>query len=170
MQQVEGRPPAEENAEEEREIKEEIEGKREEEGLEPYEPPPAEFEPLERGPESQGCGCPNPPKVGDRVFRVFGGDARGFGRSWSRVDPTTMSNPRNQLGLPSQPGITGYSGGTFNSGGFVAEGEVISLEPGVTVKPATPLHGNSGGAEELFFECPKVQIRIDRVFGVNPPL
>ena len=103
------------------------------------------------------------------MYRAFGADAKGYGRSWSRVNPVDVDDYANAAGLPSKKGITGYSGGQYNSGGFVAEGRVVSTK-GVQVKTADPLHGKSGGIDELVFLNPSKQIEIERVYGVNPPL
>ena len=35
------------------------------------------------------------------VYRVFGGDARALGFSWTTVNPTSVKNFRNLAGLPS---------------------------------------------------------------------
>ena len=70
-------------------------------------------------------------------------------------------------GLPSEKGIFGYTGGNYNSGGFIAEGTILNTE-GLSVRSALSLHGHTGGIEELVFRDPINQIRIDKVYGVNP--
>jgi hypothetical protein len=97
------------------------------------------------------------PKIGDKVYRVFGGEARGYGRSWTRVNPHEVPNYRDVAGLPNQ-----------NSGGFVVEGRIIDTT-GIQVKTADPLHGNKGGLDELVIGNTATQIRFERVYGVNPP-
>jgi RHS repeat-associated protein len=108
-------------------------------------------------------------RVGDKVFRSFGADARGLGRFWSKTNPATTAGYAEAAGLPSQKGITGYAGRAYNSGGFVVEGTVVDAT-GVTAGAAAPLHGNPGGLTEFVFPNAAEQIRIDRVYGVNPSL
>lgn len=111
-----------------------------------------------------------PPRVGGVAFRAFGADARGFRPSWSPQNPLSVPNYAEGVGLPSRKGFLGYSGGAYNSGGFVAEGTILDTM-GVSVRMGRPLHGRTGGlVPEWAFPLPEQQIRIDRVYGVNPPL
>lgn len=96
------------------------------------------------------------PKVGDRVYRVWGGEAGANGRSWSRTDPKTVDNYRDAAGLPNQ-----------NSGRFVTEGTLTNTK-GVAQRDALSVHGNKGGLGELVVPNPGKQIRVDRVSGANP--
>jgi hypothetical protein len=53
----------------------------------------------------------------------------------------------------------------------VVEG-VLTDATGIEVKAADSLHGNAGGLDELLFEsshAAQAQIRVVRVYGVNPP-
>ncbi len=52
------------------------------------------------------------------VYRVFGGDARALGFSWSPVNPENVSNYRNLAGLPS-----GGASGSTNTAEFLLKGE-----------------------------------------------
>ncbi|MGC2579249.1 MAG: RHS repeat-associated core domain-containing protein, partial [Terrimicrobiaceae bacterium] len=65
---------------------------------------------------------------GTKVFRVWGDEAGACGRSWTTVDPRTVSNFRKAAGLPTQ-----------NSGRFVSEG-VLQNTQGVATRGALPLH------------------------------
>ena len=95
-------------------------------------------------------------KVGDKVYRVWGGEAKAGGHSWTRVDPCTVGNYRDAAGLPRQ-----------NTGRFVSEGRLTSTE-GVRTRGALELHGNKGGLDEVLVPDPSKQIRLERVSGVNP--
>ena len=96
-------------------------------------------------------------KIGHRVYRVYGGKAGPYGRSWTRVDPNTVPDYRNAAGLPDA-----------NTGSFVIEGRLVDLN-GVKTREALPLDGNYGGLDEVVVSNPQRQIQIDRVSGVNPP-
>jgi RHS repeat-associated protein len=43
-----------------------------------------------------------PPKVGDRVFRVFGDQNNPLGQSWTRIDPRSVGDFRDVAGLPDR--------------------------------------------------------------------
>ena len=98
------------------------------------------------------------PKAGISVYRIIGGDSGPYGRSWTTVDPSSMINPRNSLGLPIQ-----------NTGRFVVEGRLQNTQ-GVFLRPggAIALYGTSGGAPELLIPNAKTQVKINNVSGVNP--
>ena len=96
------------------------------------------------------------PAAGDRVYRVWGGEAESTGRSWTRTDPRTVPNYRDAAGLPAQ-----------NAGRFVSEGKLVDTK-GVQSRQALELHGNGGGLDELVVPHPNAQIRLTRVSGVNP--
>ncbi len=169
----EGKPPAEEKEQETREEENDPDSlgnlirranqrefENEEEARAANAATAAAFEPLEEEPaENKGCGCPDPPKVGQHVFRVTSLFQNVFRRHWSRVDPRTVSNYRDLAGLPEQ-----------NNGSVLAEGEITNVK-GITVTPggAAPLHGNQGGIDELLVPCPEVQIRLLRVYNVDKP-
>lgn len=101
-------------------------------------------------------GSQRTPKLGDKIYRVWGDGAKAGGRFWSRTDPSTVKNYRDVAGLPNQ-----------NSGRFVTEG-ILTNTKGVKQNYAAPLHGNKGGLDELIVPNPNKQIRIKRVSGVNP--
>jgi RHS repeat-associated protein len=102
--------------------------------------------------------------TGARVYRVFGGNARGLGTggkhsSWSTVPPDGIADPRSGYGL--------YPG---NSGGFVVEGELTNLN-GVTVISANPDPTTPSGAlmaPEVIVPDAGTQIRVLRVSGATP--
>jgi hypothetical protein len=94
--------------------------------------------------------------LGDKVFRVWGGEAGPNGRSWTRTDPLTVPGFRDAAGLPNQ-----------NSGRFVSEGRLTSTE-GVKTRGALELHGNKGGLDEVVVPHPESQIQLERVSGANP--
>jgi hypothetical protein len=93
-----------------------------------------------------------------KVWRVFGGDSRAMGHSWTTVDPATVSNFRDLAGLPN--GITGQ---------FYAEG-FLEDWTGVVSRDAEPLEGNAGGLPELSIPNPETQIRLVGGGGINPAL
>jgi RHS repeat-associated protein len=82
------------------------------------------------------------------VYRLHGGEAEPYGRSWTPVDPTTMDNPRDSLGLPDG-----------NTAEYLSKARVNDWT-GVTQKPADALHGNLGGAPEYVFQNPEQQLNI----------
>ena len=86
------------------------------------------------------------------VYRVFGGDARAQGFSWTTVDPRTVTNFRNGAGLPS-----GGASGATNTADFLIQGRV---NPGDIIKsrPALPLDGNAGGLPELIINPTNVRL------------
>ena len=95
--------------------------------------------------------------AGTKLYRVWGDEARAWGRSWTTEDPSLAGNYRDIAGLPNQ-----------NSGRFVSEGMLTNTE-GVEVTTAAPLHGNQGGMTEVIVPNPEQQIELQRVSGVNPP-
>ena len=97
-------------------------------------------------------------KEGAAVFRVFGGEARGLGKSWTTVNPGEVANFRRGAGL--FPG---------NTGQFVIEGRLTNTE-GVLLRDA--LRGPSGvggGLPELVIPNPGSQVCLICVSGANPP-
>lgn len=77
------------------------------------------------------------------VYRVFGGDARSQGFSWTTVDPRTIKNFRDGAGLPS-----GGASGSTNTADFLIKGRVRRSDV-LEFKLADPLDGNRGGLPEL---------------------
>jgi len=96
----------------------------------------------------------------ETVFRVFGGDAKAEGFSWTPKNPGSVTNFRDGAGLPS-----GGASGANNTGRFVIEGTVKKSNI-ITQRPALPLDGNKGGLPEYIINPKNVQIK--RVSGVNP--
>ncbi len=102
---------------------------------------------------------------GDKVFRVYGGDSKAAGASWTTANPASVKNFRDVAGLPS-----GKGSGAANTGQFLIEGTIQDPSKVVLKRNALPLDGTKGGLPEYII--PKWQengaIRIDRVTGVNP--
>jgi RHS repeat-associated protein len=67
------------------------------------------------------------------VYRVFGGESRAQGFSWTPVNPNTVSNFRNAAGLPNG-----------NTASFLLEG-TVNPQSIINSRPALPLDGNAGG-------------------------
>jgi RHS repeat-associated protein len=86
------------------------------------------------------------------VYRVFGGDARAQGFSWTTVDPRSISNFRDGAGLPS-----GGPSGATNTADFLVEGWV-SVSDVIKSRSALPLDGNKGGLPELIIDPKNVRI------------
>ncbi len=86
------------------------------------------------------------------VFRVFGGDARAQGFSWTTKDPRTVSNFRDAAGLPS-----GGASGATNTADFFIKGEVKAADI-IKSRSALPLDGNKGGLPELIIDPKNVNI------------
>jgi RHS repeat-associated protein len=95
-------------------------------------------------------------RVGDTVYRAWGGGSRPWGASWTRVDPSTIANFRDAAGLPSA-----------NTGQFVSVGRLVSTE-GVQARAALSLEGNVGGLDELLIPNAESQIELQFVGGANP--
>jgi hypothetical protein len=106
------------------------------------------------------------PKPGSLVYRVWGQDPSDpdaiirqsgpWGRSWTRVNPNTVSDYRDTAGLPN----------LFNKGRFVSTG-ILNDTTGVIVKSADPIGPNAGGLDELIVPNPQTQIILSGVAGVN---
>ena len=96
------------------------------------------------------------------VYRVFGGDARVYGHSWTPIDPRTVENYRNFAGLPS-----GGASGANNTADFMVIGK---MNPDAIVKqrPALPLDGNEGGLPEILIDKPEVSVDIIDIIILNP--
>lgn len=80
------------------------------------------------------------------VYRLSGGISGPLGHSWTTVDPRTMSNPRDSLGLPNG-----------NTATTLSTRQLVDTE-GVARRAALPLDGNQGGAPELLVPNPAGQI------------
>jgi len=86
------------------------------------------------------------------VYRVFGGDARAQGFSWTTKDPRTVSNFRDVAGLPS-----GGASGATNTADFLIKGKVNAADI-IKSRLALPLDGNKGGLPELIIDPKNVKI------------
>ncbi len=100
------------------------------------------------------------PEPGTPLFRVFGDEARGLGRSWTTVSPDDVPDFRAAAGL--------FEG---NTGRFVAEGPLTDID-GVLLRsslrgPTTP--PGTQMVPELVVPKPASQITLTRVSGANPP-
>jgi hypothetical protein len=82
------------------------------------------------------------------VYRLHGGESAEYGHSWTTVDPGTLDNPRDALGLPDG-----------NTAEYLSTAKVRDWT-GVEPRSALPLGGNSGGAPELLFPDPEQQLNI----------
>jgi hypothetical protein len=91
------------------------------------------------------------------VFRVFGGDSRAQGFSWTTTNPTTISNFRNAAGLPS-----GGESGAMNTADFMIQGRVNPASV-IESHAAAALDGNAGGLPELIINPENVTITGFRV-------
>jgi RHS repeat-associated protein len=105
------------------------------------------------------------PAVGDTIYRVYGGDSKAGGASWTPVDPDTVENYRDVAGLPS-----GGETDATNTGQFVIEGVLEDPEAVVTVRGAVALPGTKGGLPEYVIPdwMDNGAIRIVNVSGANP--
>ena len=86
------------------------------------------------------------------VYRVFGGDARAQGFSWTTVNPTFVKNFRNVAGLPS-----GGASGAMNTADFMIKGKV-NINSIIKSRSALPLDGNIGGLPELIIDPKNVRL------------
>ena len=96
-----------------------------------------------------------------KVFRVFGGDAKENGYSWTPKDPRTISNFRDVAGLPSG----GVSGST-NTAEFLIKGTVKNKYI-IKKRVALPLDGNKGGLPEYIINPKNVNIKTIINFNQN---
>jgi RHS repeat-associated protein len=87
------------------------------------------------------------------VYRVFGGDSRVEGYSWTPVYPRAVSNFRDVAGLPSG-GTSGYN----NTADFMVKG-VVKPRDIIKSHPAIPLDGNKGGLPEFKISPKNVTIK-----------
>lgn len=87
---------------------------------------------------------------GTTVHRVWGGDAREMGRSWTPVNPYSVNNYRSAAGLPNA-----------NDGSRIAQGTIYSTE-NMLIRSALKCDGNPGGLTEYVINNPKYS-----VFGVS---
>ncbi len=102
----------------------------------------------------RGCEASAAKTSTQTVYRVYGDGAKALGKSWTPVNPNSVSNFRNAAGLPD-----------VNSGRFVIEGTVNQSDI-ILKRNALPLNGNQGGLMEYIIDPSKVNVK--RVSGVNP--
>ena len=91
------------------------------------------------------------------IWRIYGGKAELLGRSWTPVDPGSLSDPRGSLGLPD-----------VNTGESVARGRVTDWE-GITCRRALPCDGNPGGEIEYVIPEPSSQVEISETIRLKEP-
>ncbi|WP_342146122.1 hypothetical protein [Rickettsiella endosymbiont of Aleochara curtula] len=96
------------------------------------------------------------PQIGQKIYRVWGGEAGSYGKSWTRTDPSTISDYRSKAGLPNQ-----------NTGRFISEGSLTNIK-GVEARSALPLHEHPGGLDELLIPNSREQVELENVSGINP--
>lgn len=88
------------------------------------------------------------------LYRVYGGEAKAEGWSWTTVNPNTVGNYRDAAGLPN-----------VNTGQFVLEGTAKKSDI-MKTRSALPLDGNKGGLPEVIIDPNKV--KLTRASGANP--
>jgi RHS repeat-associated protein len=86
------------------------------------------------------------------VYRVFGGDARAQGFSWTTKDPRKVDNFRDAAGLPS-----GGASGATNTADFLIKGKANASDI-IKSRSALPLDGNKGGLPELIIDPKNVNL------------
>ena len=87
-----------------------------------------------------------------KVFRVYGGDAKANGYSWTPKDPRTIFNFRDKAGLPS-----GGTSGSINTAEFLIRGKVKNKYI-IQKRTALPLDGNKGGLPEYIIDPKNVKV------------
>ncbi len=99
-----------------------------------------------------------PVPKGTKLYRVWGGKAGPWGRSWTPVDPRSIIPGlyRDIAGLPD-----------VNSGQFLSEGTLLG-EGAYFKGPADPLDGNVGGLMEVILRCAEQDLGLEGVSGLNP--
>ena len=105
------------------------------------------------------------PTAGQTIYRVYGGDSKAEGASWSPVNPSSVSNFRDAAGLPS-----GGASGATNTGRFVIQGTLRDPAAVVVQRSALPLDGMKGGLPEYIIPgwSENGSVSVGRVSGVNP--
>ncbi|BCJ37006.1 hypothetical protein Athai_45090 [Actinocatenispora thailandica] len=105
------------------------------------------------------------PSKGQALYRVYGGDSKAGGASWSPTDPRSVADYRDAAGLPS-----GGASGATNTGQFVIEGTLNDPTAVVLRRSALPLDGMKGGLTEYIIPnwMETGPITVNRVSGVNP--
>ncbi|MCC7047272.1 MAG: hypothetical protein IT562_11220 [Alphaproteobacteria bacterium] len=90
------------------------------------------------------------------IYRVWGDDARPWGRSWTTADPKSVPDYRDLAGLPDQ-----------NTGRFLSSGTLRDTR-GIGRRNAESLHGNRGGLDEVLIPDAESKIDLRSVEGLNP--
>lgn len=97
------------------------------------------------------------------VYRLYGSDWRTdphasgpYGASWTTIDPRTMFNARNYLGLPDS-----------NKGDRLVEGDVFDFR-GVGFRYAEEMGENTGGAPELVITDAATRVKNKRHSRFKP--
>lgn len=113
----------------------------------------------------EGAGQSAGLKEGDKIYRVYGGDSKADGASWTSSNPAEVADFRDAAGLPS-----GGESGAVNSGSFVIEATLMKPDAVVKTRKALPLDGKRGGMVEHIIPNPisSGAVRVDRVSGANP--
>lgn len=100
-------------------------------------------------------------KKTQKIYRVYGGESRKYGQSWTTIDPRTVKNYRSYAGLPD-----------VNTGDFLVEA-TIKRSTGFSTRSALPLDGNPGGIFEIRFDDAgqfvKDRISVKHVHRIRPP-
>lgn len=114
--------------------------------------PFAKLASLAKGASVAAKGAPVAAKGELTVYRVFGGDARAQGFSWTTTDPRTVRNFRDLAGLPS-----GGASGATNTADFLIQGRVKASDI-IKSRSALPLDGNRGGLPELIIDPKNIKL------------
>ena len=99
------------------------------------------------------------PYINQKIYRVFGDDAKWDGRSWTPENPDSVPNYRIQAGLPNA-----------NSGRFVAEATITQVN-NIIVRESIVIYGNGDTRmiqEYVMPQDTQSQIALERVSGANP--
>lgn len=89
----------------------------------------------------------------ETVFRVFGGDSRAQGFSWTPINPQKVTNYRNKAGL-----LSGGESGFNDTANFMIKREVDTKNI-INKRAALPLDGNKGGLSEYIINPEHVKIK-----------
>jgi RHS repeat-associated protein len=88
------------------------------------------------------------------LYRVYGGESKAEGFSWTTVNPNSVENFRDAAGLPN-----------VNTGQYVLEGTAKRTDI-ISTRSALPLDGNKGGIPEVIINPANVKIK--KASGANP--
>jgi hypothetical protein len=91
--------------------------------------------------------------TGITVYRIWGGNAFGLGRSWTPIDPRTFSSIEEYAaaaGLPAYP---------LNSAQYLSIGTISSLRD-MTITAATEIGTNPGGLIEYLYSPGASQLNV----------